>query len=130
MNAEVQKAIYAALNAAAIASVTEIRDTPITKPTGANFPFIELGATQAIPADAGGDTGIEEYIDIHVYSRAGGQRQVKDIMGAVYTVLHHQALTVTGRATAFCFLEDSRTLTEADGLTRHGVMTFRIDHRA
>lgn len=129
MNAEVQKAVFQALTAANIAGVTEIRDTPIAKPTSANFPFIELGAGQAIPADAGGDTGLEEYIDIHVYSRTGGQRQLKDIMQAVYAALHHQTLTVTGRATAYAFLDSSRTLTEADGLTRHGVMTFRIDHR-
>ena len=129
MNAEVQKAVFQALTAANIAGVTEIRDTPIAKPTSANFPFIELGAGQAIPADAGGDTGLEEYIDIHVYSRTGGQRQVKDIMTAIYAALHQQSLTVTGRTSAHCFYDSSRVIDTPDGLTRHGIMTFQIIHR-
>jgi hypothetical protein len=129
MNAEVQKAVYAALNAAAIANVTQIRDTPIAKPTDSNFPFIEIGAGQALPADAGGDTGLEEYIDLHVYSRNAGQKQVKEIMQAVYAALHQQSLTVSGKASAHCFLDSSRVIETPDGLTRHGILTFQIIHR-
>jgi hypothetical protein len=130
MNAEVQKAVFLALTATNIASVTEIRDTPIAKPTSANFPFIEIGAGQALPADAGGDTGAEEYLDLHVYSRTGGQKQVKEIMTAIYAALHQQTLTVTGRTSAHCFYDSSRVIDTPDGLTRHGIMTFQIIHRA
>jgi hypothetical protein len=130
MNAEVQKAIFLALTAASISSVTQIRDTPIVAPTAANFPFIELGASQALPEDAGGDTGLEEYFDIHTWSRTAGKLQTKQIMTAIYNALHGQTLTVTGRATAHCWLDSARILEAPDGLTRHGLQTFRIIHRA
>ena len=129
MNAEVQKAVFLALTTANIAGVTEIRDTPIAKPTAANFPFIEIGVGQALPADAGGDTGAEEYLDLHVYSRTGGQKQVKEIMTAIYAALHQQSLTVAGRTSAHCFHDSSRVIDTPDGLTRHGIMTFQIIHR-
>lgn len=130
MNAEIQKEIYEALVGAAIADVTQIRDTPIAAPSASDFPFIEIGAGQALPDDAGGDTGIEEYLDIHCWSRAPGQRQVKDIMAAVYAALHHQSFSASGRASAHCWLDSSRVLGQPDGLTRQGVLTFKISHRS
>lgn len=129
-SAEVQKAVYLLLVAASITGVTEVRDKPIRKPSDSDFPFIEIGASQVVAADAGGDTGIEEFIDIHCYSRSGGQKEIKQIMGAIYAALHHQSLTVSGRDTAFCWFDDGRTLGDPDGLTRHGVQTFRITHRS
>lgn len=129
-SAEVQKAVYDALVAASISGVQQIRDTPIAAPTANDFPFIEIGASQTIAADAGGDDGVEEYIDIHCYSRARGQKEIKTIMEAIYNALHHVTLNVSGRTTSFCWFDDGRTLTDADGLTRHGVQTFKINHRS
>lgn len=129
-SAEVQKEIYEALVAASISGVQHIRDKPISAPTNADFPFIEIGASQTVADDAGGDSGLEEYIDIHCYSRAGGQKEIKQIMGSVYTALHHQSLTVSGRDTAFCWFDDGRVVGDPDGLTLHGIQTFKITHRS
>lgn len=127
-SAEVQKAIYEALIAVSVA--TQVRDTPIAAPGAADFPFIEIGPSQQLPDDAGGDTGIEEFVDVHCYSRAAGQREVKDMMGAIHSALHHRTLVVAGRETAHCWFDGGRVLVEPDGLTRHGVQTFRIVHRS
>lgn len=129
MISAVQKAIYDALVAANIPCVTTIRDTPISKPTSADFPFIEFGASQALPVDAGGDNGLELYVDVHCYSRSGGNKQMQDMMSAIYDALHHQTFTVTGAASCHCWLDRSRSILEPDGETRHGVHTFRIEHR-
>jgi len=129
MNKNVQVEIFEALTAAAISGVTQIRDTPKTQTSASDFPFIEIGAGQALPSDAGGDTGIEEYLDIHVYSRTNGQTQVKTIMQSIYNALHHTSLTVSGRTTAHCYFDSSRIVETPDGLTRHGIMTFQIIHR-
>jgi hypothetical protein len=129
MSAAVQKAIFDVLTAAAISGVSQIRDTPIRAGTTADYPYIELGSRQVIAADAGGDTGQELYIDIHVWSRAAGRLQLETIMAAIYDALHLQPLTVTGRPVANCWFETSRTLDQQDGLTLHGVSTFRIIHR-
>lgn len=130
MNPEVQRAVYNALSLANIADVTQIRDTPIAAPGESDFPFIEIGASQTLEADAGGDTGIEEYLDIHCWSRKAGQKQVKQIMSAIYGALHGQTLTVAGRSSAFCWQDSARVTGQPDGKTRHGMQTFRIIHRA
>jgi hypothetical protein len=130
MNANLQKAIFDAITAASISGVVQIRDRPISKPTSADFPFIEIGSAQIIPSDAGGDTGVEEYIDIHTWSRASGQLQTKTIMASIYAALHGQTLTVSGRATAYCWLDSARLVGQPDGLTLGGIQTFRIHHRA
>jgi len=127
---EVQKAVYSLLDGASISGVVSIVDNPKTEVSAADYPFIEIGSSQTIPADAGGDTGKDEFIDIHTWSRYRGQKEVKNIMGAVYDALHHQSLTVTGRNTAFCWLDDERVIDAPDGLTRHGVQTFKITHRS
>lgn len=132
-SANLQTAIYQALVAADLTGVTVITDSPIMKPTDANFPFVEIGNSQAIPADAGGDEGLEEFVDIHVWTRSAstlGQAQAKTIAGEIYDVLHHAVLTVSGRATAYCFLDAQRILGEEDGLTHHAILTFRIHHRS
>lgn len=127
---EVQKAVYDLLTAASISAVTEIRDTPIKKLSASDFPFIEIGSSQTIAADAGGDSGIDEYLDIHCYSRANGQKEIKEIMSAIYLALHHQSLSVTGRVSACCWFDDGRVIDDPDGLTRHGIQTFKITHRS
>ena len=127
---EVQKAIFSAITAASISGVVSIIDNPNTEPTSADFPYIQISSSQVIPADAGGDEGKEEFIDIHTWSRYRGQKEVKTIMGAIYDALHHQSLTVTGRNTAFCWLDDERVIDAPDGLTRNGIQTFKITHRS
>lgn len=131
---QVQTAIYAALDAANISGVTQIVDAPISTPAKTDFPFIQIGESQVIPDDTGGtdgsgDTGREEYLDIHTWSRYRGQNEIKTIMAAIYTALHHQSLTVTGRASANCWLDDERVRDDPDGITRHGIQTFKISHR-
>lgn len=129
MSAEVQKAVYDALVAASISGVRQIRDTAIVAPSDNDFPFIEIGNSQDIPADAGGDEGVEHFIDIHSYSRASGQKQIKDIAQAIRDALHGQTLTASGKASVHAWLDSARTMQDRDGQTRHCVMTFRIIHR-
>ena len=111
-----------------------IHDSPIVDPVANDYPYIEFGEAQVIPVDASGattgDNGVEEYFDIHVYSRYRGQREMKQIQGDIYDALHHKSLSVIGRNTAFCWLDDVRTLNDPDGLTRQGIQTFKITHRS
>jgi len=129
MSAEVQKSVFVALQSADITGVKQIRDTPIAIPGASDFPFIEIGASQDIPADAGGDEGVEHYIDVHAYSRSPGQRELKDIAVEVKAALHGRSLSVIGKASAHCFFDAGRVVEERDGLTRHSVQTFQIIHR-
>ncbi len=132
---EVQKAVFDALTAAAISDVTTIRDTPILEPSPADYPFIQIGSSQTIPLDTNGsdgtgDDGVEEFFDIHSWSRTTGQKQIKEIMSAIYAALHHQNLTVTGRPSVLCVFDGGRVIDDPDGQTRHSIQTFKITHRS
>lgn len=130
-----QNAVFAAVNNASISGVQDIIDNPNTEPSPDDFPFIEIGESQIIPndvsaSDGSSDEAFDEFIDIHVWSRYRGQKETKEIQGAIYDALHHKSLTVTGRSTAFCWLDDARIVDDPDGLTRHGIQTFKITHRS
>lgn len=132
---ELQRAIYSLLDGANISGVVSIIDNPNTTPSNADFPYIEIADSQILPNDASGsdsltDEGQDEFIDIHTWSRYRGQKEIKTIMGAVYDALHHQSLTVTGRDTAFCWFDTARVRDDPDGITRHGMQTFKITHRS
>lgn len=126
---DLQKAVYAVLDAAAIAGVTRIVDARITDPADSDFPFVEIGELQSIQDDVSCHDGTQDIFDIHVWSRYRGQREVKEIMGGIHAALHDTTLTVSGLASCFALAEGQRVLTDPDGLTRHGVVTIRIYSR-
>lgn len=134
VNIDLQTVIYTLLDSLSIPSVKSIIDHPITSPPDDVYPFIELADSQVIPNDASNgsvsDTGVDEFIDIHVWSRYRGQKEVKEIMSAIYDALHHNSLSIPGRSSAFCWFDNSRIRTDPDGLTRHGIQTFKITHRS
>lgn len=132
---DLQTVIYQTLDGASISGVVKVVDHPIDKPTDSDYPFIEIADTQIIPNDAsdgagGTDKGQDEYIDIHVWSRYHGKKEVKQIMGAIYSLLHHQSLVVPGRSSAYCWLDNALVRNDKDGKTRQGIQTFKITHRS
>ena len=130
MSAEVQKAVYTAITTANISGVVSVRDSPIIAPVETAYPFIVLSGSTVLPEDAGGDTGKSEFIEVVVWSRSPGKKQVKDIQQAIYNALHQQTLTVTGRTSAYCWLDDERVIDMPDGFTKQGIQTFQITHRS
>ena len=126
---DVQVAVEGALTAASIPGVTRIVDHPIAKPKDDDFPFIQIGEFQSLQDDTTCSGGSQDIFDIHVWSRYRGQKEVKQIMGAVHAALHDATLSVSGLASCFAFVEDERVLGDPDGLTRHGVVTIRIYSR-
>ena len=67
----------------------------------------------------------EHTLTIHVWSQYRGRKEIKNIMSSVYTTLHNASITVSGASLVNIRHEFENTLTEADGITRHGVMRFR-----
>jgi len=131
----VQGAIRTALISPAITGIQSVRDTPDTTPTDSDFPFIHIGESQIIPDDttntaSGGDGGVSEFVDLHVWSRYRGQKEVKELAAVIYDRLHGASLTVTGRASALSWVRNRQVLTDTDGLTRHGVISLEIIHRS
>lgn len=88
------------------------------------YPRITVGDEQtADNGNACGD-GWEVYADVHVWSRAVGKVEAKQIMAqAVPRLLGISSLT--GFTIIAAELDAHRIFTEPDGLTTHGVITIR-----
>lgn len=134
MSAEnaVQAAIYAALTGSAplMAAVTGVYDhvpqlDDRTPPDG-GFPFVVIGEDDVDEDDTDTSLGFHIEAEVHVWSRYRGRKEVKDIQGLIYDALHRQVLAVAGYAFVDCFFDQSRTILDPDGKTRHGVSIFRV----
>lgn len=75
------------------------------------------------------DDPLEGFLTLHVYSRIradgqGGKPEAMQIGGALRRVLG-RALDVAGHRVTLGHMQTSRYFTESDGLTAHGVLSFR-----
>lgn len=124
--ADVQKALYAKLEAALSATVYD------HVPPNAAFPYVTIGDDTSIPWDtkAGSDLdygfGEEITVTIHAWSRKGGRKEVKQIGAAIYAALHNKALTMDDHALVQMQFEFGDSFLDADGVTYHGVSRYRL----
>lgn len=128
----IQSAIYAALtgDAALMALATGgIRDdVPQADDAGdaVDYPYVVIGEDSATPFDTDSSVGAEATITLHVWSRYRGRKEVKAIQGAIYRALHRANIPVAGQHLVGIDWIQSDSFLDADGLTRHGVQTFRL----
>lgn len=143
---DLQQRIYALLTAApqTLAGSKVYDSVPdatasATAPDSA-FPYIAIGEMDSIPDDvsvetedsppaARGDDGEVETLQLHVWSRYRGQKEVKQIMQQVKDRLHGIDLQVSSRASAITFVRSRRNFLDPDGKTRHGVVSVEVTHR-
>lgn len=116
---DIQAAIYTKL---ASLSTTVYDDVP----QNAAFPYVVIGDDTSIPLDDDCGSGFESTITLHVWSIYKGRKQVKDIMGAIYAALHRQDLTITGGYLITMNFDYQDSFLDPDGVTRHGVIRFRL----
>lgn len=120
---EVQKAIFAALDGAAVAD-GRIYDQP---PRGAQFPYVTIGDEQVIDAGTSCGDAWEVYCDIHVWSRPNGGSKLevkllrKDVTTAVLSISTIEGFVLDG-----VYHDTSRSRRDPDGLTEHDISTFRF----
>jgi len=124
MNA-LQKAIYDKLTASTslMALVSGVFDHVPPKQA---MPYIMIGDDTAIDWDTDNSTGFEATCTIHVWSDYRGMAQAKNIMGKIYSLMHRQTLAMTGYNVVDVCCEFEEAGVDPDGLTRHGVMRFRV----
>lgn len=90
------------------------------------FPYIVIGEDN--PSDWSTDTssGFEVTTTIHTWSRTGGRRETKQVMGAIYNALHRAELTTPDHEFIGCEFDNSSIVMDPDMITHHGVSEFRI----
>lgn len=126
---EIQKAVYTALNgnSAFRALVSGLYDAPPQFSDGgsaANFPFVTVGSISPAEYDTQSKAGFDAVIRLHSFSRSSSMKQVKEIQGAAYDVLHLGSLTMTGYRLVIMRRETSDVQRDSDG-SFHGVCDYR-----
>jgi hypothetical protein len=127
----IQVAIYQTLSSDStlMASVTGVYDTaPQALDAGAadNFPYVTIGEDTHIEWDTDTELGADVTVTIHVWSRDRGRKETKTIQGLIYGLLHRASLSISGYNLVGVDWLQSDSFLDTDGLTRHGVQTFRI----
>lgn len=90
------------------------------------YPYIVIGDDTSIPFDTDASVGSESTLTIHVWSQYRGRLEVKDILEQIYDKLNRADIAVSGCHLVECVAEFQETYLESDGLTRHGVIRFRL----
>ncbi|RWP88358.1 MAG: DUF3168 domain-containing protein [Mesorhizobium sp.] len=122
IGAEVQKAIFAALDGATLAGANVFDQVPEGNP----FPRITIGDEQVIDDGSTCQDGWEVFSDVHCWSRpdAGSKVEVKTLAGEVVTAVCAIA-AIAGFSLVSIEHQTTRVFRDPDGLTEHAVVSFR-----
>lgn len=121
----VQKAIYEKLtgNSQLMASVSGIFDHV---PQETIFPFITIGDISSNSLPNLDKNGLEQKLNINIWSREAGKKQTSDIMEMIYGLLNNGTIIVSGQILVLMeFISNSIQL-EDDGWTYRGIMHLRV----
>ena len=122
----IQRGIYQALaNSTDVTSLlggARIYDDP---PQAANLPFVSLGQSEFRDWSTGTEDGTEHLLTLHVWSRAGGKKQVHEIIEAIRGVLHYKPLALADHHLVNLRHEFSEARPDPDGDTFHGIVRYR-----
>jgi len=122
---DIQKAIYAKLTGSTslMALVSGVFDHVPPKQA---MPYIVIGDDTAIDYDTDNSVGVEATCTIHIWSDYRGRSEAKKIMAAIYSLMHRQPMAIAGLTVIDVQCEYQEVGVDPDGLTRHGVMRFRV----
>lgn len=120
-----QRAMYAALIAAPDMVALVGGRVFDRVPADAGFPRITFGEMQTIDDDGDCVPACEVIATLDVWSRAVGSLEAKDLCWAVRRALDDAPLDLGDHALVSLDCDGSRIFTDPDGLTTHGVVTFR-----
>jgi len=107
-----------------------VRLYTMSAPVEAPYPFIVIGEDQIVDDSTDCSDSTEAFATVHVWARleddvAGTRRQAKQIASAVRGAL--QSMTViSGFDLVLSEFENTRHLTDPDGLTAHAVISYRF----
>lgn len=121
---EMQRAIVGRLKAKLVAG-GRVYDRP---PQSVTFPYVHVGEVQVIDDEAEGVEAFEVFATLHTWSQNasfGGKPEAMAIQAAMRAALHSADLALVGGSLIEIRHRDSRAFIEGDGITVHGVCTYR-----
>lgn len=119
---EIQAAVWNALTAA-------LAPVPVLDAAGPDqeYPFVTIGEFVAQEFDTLGDEAVDMDMSVHLWSRQPGMQEVQHLMQAAKDALHRQSFALPdGIQHVTTIWEYATSLRDADGVTRHGILRFRI----
>jgi hypothetical protein len=94
-------------------------------PRDAAFPYIVVGEDGESNWDTATEAGSEHTLAIHIWSRAGGRKEIKLAAGAVRDCLDGASLALTGHTLIDLRFLSAAFVRESDGETFRAVVRFR-----
>lgn len=97
-------------------------------PQKTTFPYIAVDVS-SVPFVTKDTSDQDHEITIHAFSRLNSPSETADILAAVFAALDRQEANVTlgsGNLTLLTFQNVNDIFKEADGITWHGVLNFRM----
>lgn len=125
-----QQAVYSALTGASAVTALLASASAVYNhvPQDSAFPYITFGVDTAADWGTKTEQGQAHTLDVHVWSRYRGTKEARQVLAAVYGVLHEQpgALSVSGHTVVEVRYRFSRVVRDPDGLTYHGVAQYQV----
>lgn len=123
---DLQVALVAALRAAPPVTAIVGARTYDVPPAGAAFPYITIGDAQVLDDGSEHIDGTESFLDVHLWSREPGRRQIKTLSAAVRATLHEAELALADHWLVSLLVTEIEHLSDPDGKTWHSVVTLRV----
>lgn len=121
----IQTAVFTKLDASLTTPVYD--NAPQQSDASQGFPYVTIGEDTINEWDTDTELGANVTITVHTWSRARGRKELKAIQGNIYDALHRATdLTFAGYVFVGVDFISSDSFLDSDGLTRHGVQTFRV----
>jgi hypothetical protein len=122
-----QKAIIATLRADSgaqtyLGTSARIYDDP---PRDTAFPYVSLGPGTLSDNDTSSERGHVHSLVLDVWSRQGGRKEVRAIIGAIEAALHDRVLTLDGHLLINLRFEFADIFRDVDGETMRGTVRYR-----
>lgn len=95
-------------------------------PENAPFPYVVIGDDVSAAFDDDCGSGADSMVTIHVWSTYPGRAEAKQILDLIYRTLHRSNLVIAGNVTITIDADYQMTLLDPDGVTRHGIIRFRV----
>jgi len=117
----IQTSIYNAL-------VPALSPVPVLDEAGPNqpFPYLTIGETISVKSDTLREQAVDAEITIHVWSRQPGAQETQSLMAIAKDALHDQRLPASGFQWVTTTWIYGQTVKDVDGITRHGILRFRV----
>lgn len=116
------KAVYVALDATS--GLTGIISESLSNAD--SFPKIWLEDGGADDWSNKDDNGLEAFVNLHVGSQKEGTKEIRGLMDKCHGALHNVDLVLANGQSVLCQFVRHDVVIDSDGITRHGIMRFKL----